>query len=92
MRLPEFGVKRSITTIMIFLGIVLLGVVSLYKLSVDMLPEIEPPAISTITVYPGSAAADVEDKVTRVIENALSTVDNLDTLDLMVTRVMRDMD
>jgi hydrophobe/amphiphile efflux-1 (HAE1) family protein len=80
MRLPEFGVKRPITTIMVFLGIVLLGVVSLYKLPVDMLPEIEPPAISTITVYPGAAAADVEDKVTRVIENALSTVDNLDTL------------
>ena len=80
MRLPEFGVKRSVTTIMIFLGIVLLGVVSLYKLSVDMLPEIEPPAISAITSYPGAAAADVEDKVTRIIENALATVDNLDTL------------
>jgi multidrug efflux pump subunit AcrB len=80
MRLPEFGVKRSVTTIMVFLGIVLLGVVSLYKLSVDMLPEIEPPAISALTAYPGAAAEDVEDKVTRIIENALATVDNLDTL------------
>jgi multidrug efflux pump subunit AcrB len=80
MRLPEFGVKRSITTIMIFLGVMLLGVVALIKLPVDMLPEIEPPAISAVTVYPGAAAADVEDKVTRIIENQLSIVDNLDTI------------
>ncbi|MBW2040248.1 MAG: efflux RND transporter permease subunit [Deltaproteobacteria bacterium] len=80
MRLPEFGVRRSITTIMVFLGIVLLGAVSLSKLPVDMLPDIEPPAISVITVYPGAAAADVEDKVTRSIENQLSIVDNLDTI------------
>jgi multidrug efflux pump subunit AcrB len=66
MRLPEFGVKRSVTTIMVFLGIVLLGVVSLYKLSVDMLPEIEPPAISALTAYPGAAAADVEDLQVRL--------------------------
>jgi len=80
MRLPEFGVKRSITTIMIFMGVMLLGAVALVKLPVDMLPEIEPPAISAITVYPGAAAADVEDKVTRIIENQLSIVDNLDTI------------
>ena len=80
MKLPEFGVKRSVTVVMLFLGIVLLGVVALFKLPVDMLPEIEPPAISVITVYPGAAAADVEDKVTRIVENQVSIVDNLDTI------------
>jgi multidrug efflux pump subunit AcrB len=78
MRLPEFGVKRSVTTAMVFLGIVLLGVVALFKLPVDMLPEIEPPAISVVTAYPGAAAADVEDKVTRHIEKLLSIINNLD--------------
>ena len=68
------------TTVMVFLAAVLLGVVSLTKLPVDMLPEIEPPAISVITVYPGATAADVEDKVTRHIENQLSIVNNLDTI------------
>jgi multidrug efflux pump subunit AcrB len=80
MRLPEFGVKRSVTTVMVFLGIVLLGVVALFKLPVDMLPEIEPPAISVVTAYPGAAAADVEDKVTRHIEQLLSIINNLDTI------------
>ncbi len=80
MRLPEFGVKRSVTTAMVFLGIVLLGVVALFKLPVDMLPEIEPPAISVVTAYPGAAAADVEDKVTRHIEKLLSIINNLDTI------------
>jgi len=69
-----------VTTVMVFLAAVLLGVVSLTKLPVDMLPEIEPPAISVITVYPGATAADVEDKVTRHIENQLSIVNNLDTI------------
>lgn len=80
MKLPEFGVRRPVTTMMIFLATVVLGLVSLSMLSVDLLPEIEPPAISVLTIYPGATASDVEDKVTRHIENQLSIVSNLDTI------------
>lgn len=80
MKLPEFGVRRPVTTMMVFLATVVLGLVSLRMLSVDLLPKIEPPAISVITVYPGATASDVEDKVTRHLENQLSIISNLDTI------------
>lgn len=80
MRLPEFGVKFPITNAMIFFAVLVLGLVSLSKLSVDLMPEIEPPVISVITVYEGASAEDVEAKVTEVIENDLSIVSNLDKI------------
>lgn len=80
MRLPEFGVKFPVTNIMIFLSVLVLGMVSLRKLPIDLMPEIEPPSISVITVYEGANAEDVEAKVTQVIENNLAIVSNLDKL------------
>lgn len=80
MRLPEFGVRFPVTNIMIFFAILVLGLVSLARLPIDLMPEIEPPNISVITVYEGASAEDVETKVTRVIENNLATVSNLDKL------------
>ncbi len=80
MRLPEFGVKLPVTNLMIFFAILILGAVSLSKLPIDLMPEIEPPSISVITVYEGAGAEDVEKKVTQVIENNLSTISNLDKI------------
>src|SRR3989338_683683 len=80
MKLPEFGVRFPVTNVMIFLCILVLGLVSLSKLPVDLMPEIEPPVISGITVYEGASAEDVESKVTEVVENNLAIVSNLDKL------------
>ena len=80
MKLPEFAVKRPNTVLMIFLGLFLFGTISLSKLGIDMLPEIEPPAISIIVPYPGASASDVESDVTKYLEDQLSTVNNLDKL------------
>jgi HAE1 family hydrophobic/amphiphilic exporter-1 len=65
---------------MIFFVVLILGAVSLSKLSVDLMPQIEPPNISVITVYEGAGAEDVETKVTEVIENNLATISNLDKI------------
>ncbi|MBW1732755.1 MAG: efflux RND transporter permease subunit [Deltaproteobacteria bacterium] len=83
MKLPEFAVKRPNTVLMIFLGLFLFGTISLSKLGIDMLdmlPEIEPPAISIIVPYPGASASDVESDVTKYLEDQLSAVNNLDKL------------
>ena len=80
MRLPQFGVKRPTTVTMLFLGIFVLGVMCLVRLPIDLMPEIEPPAISVITIYPGAGATDVETKVTKYIEDNLSIVNNLDEI------------
>ncbi|HRR35289.1 MAG TPA: efflux RND transporter permease subunit, partial [Kiritimatiellia bacterium] len=78
MRLPELGVKRPIFTLMVFIAILVMGLVSLVKLPVDLFPEVETPSVTVITQWPGASVEDVEGRVTRVIENQLSIVNNLD--------------
>jgi len=65
MHLPEFGVKFPITNIMIFFAVLVLGLVSLSKLSIDLMPEIEPPNISVITVYEGAGAEEWRQRLRR---------------------------
>ena len=77
MRLPEISVRRPITTIMLFVAIIIIGFVSFQRLPIDLLPEIEPPMISVLTQYPGASAQDVEINVTKKIESGLSSITNL---------------
>jgi len=81
MRLPEVAVRRPVTTAMVFAGIALLGTVAYFRINLDMLPDISPPAISVITTYPGASATDVESEVTKYLEDQLSTVPRLDRLE-----------
>lgn len=62
---------------MIFLAVVVLGIYSLVQIPVDLYPEMDPPYISVMTTYPGANAADIETNVSRIIEDALNSVDNL---------------
>jgi len=80
MKLPEFSVKQPVATLMIFCAVILIGAISLVKMSTDMFPEVEPPVITVITTWPGANASDVESEVTDVIENQINGVANLDTL------------
>jgi len=80
MNLPQFAVRRPYTVLMIFLAIFLIGVVSIFKLRIDLLPEIEPPVISVLVPYPGASASDIESDVVKYLEDKLSTVPNLDEL------------
>jgi HAE1 family hydrophobic/amphiphilic exporter-1 len=80
MRLPEFSVKQPVATLMLFLAIILIGGVSLSKLSIDMFPDMELPVVSILTSWPGASASDIETEVTQNIENQVTAVSNLDTL------------
>lgn len=80
MNLPEFGVKKPVTNLMIFLGVILLAVYSLSRIGIDMMPEIEPPVITVISAYPGASPEDVEIKVTEVLENQLATTPGLEKI------------
>ena len=80
MKLPEFSVKQPVATLMLFLAVIILGAFSLTRLPIDMLPDIEMPAVSILTFWPGASASDVETEVTTPIEDQASMVNNLDTL------------
>jgi len=80
MKLPDISVRRPTAVIMVFLAVLLLGVVAMFRLKVDLFPEIEPPAISILTLYRGANASDVEADVTKYIEDGLSGVSNLEDI------------
>ncbi|WP_419659837.1 MdtB1: multidrug resistance protein, AcrB/AcrD/AcrF family [Desulfosarcina variabilis str. Montpellier] len=80
MRLPEFSVKYPVAAMMLFLALGLIGAYSAVKLSVDMYPDMEPPVVSIITMWPGASASDVETEITEVIEDHVNSVNNLETL------------
>jgi len=81
MKLPEIAVRRPVTTIMAFAALVLLGVVAFFNLNLDMLPDIEPPGVTVVTIYPGASATDVESEVTKYLEDQLSTTPGLDRIE-----------
>lgn len=77
MSIYSSSVKRPVTTILIFVAMIVIGLYSLVQLPVDLYPEIELPFITVLTTFPGTSASDVETNVTRPIENALNSVSNL---------------
>ena len=77
MSLYESAVKKPVMTSLVFVAIVILGLFSLNKLPIDLLPNIETKTIMVMTTYQGASAADVETNVTRPLENSLNTVANL---------------
>ena len=80
MRISESGVKNPVTTLMVFVAILVLGFFSYTFLAVDMMPEIENPVVSVFTLWDGANTEDVETKITRVIESALGSVTDLDEI------------
>jgi len=78
--LPEFGVKKPVTNLMIFSVIIIIAFYGLSRLGVDMMPEIEPPAITVVSSYPGASPDDVEIKVTEPLENQLATTPGLEKI------------
>jgi len=77
MSIYSTSVKRPVTTILIFVALIVMGLYSLTQLPVDLYPEVELPFIGVVTAYPGASASDIETNVTRPVEDALNSVSNL---------------
>ncbi len=77
MSIYSSSVKKPVTTILIFVAAMVIGLYSLVQLPVDLYPEIELPFVAVYTTYPGASASDIESNVTRPIEDALNSVSNL---------------
>lgn len=80
MNLAEFGVKRPVTNLMIFCGIIIISLYSMSRLGVDQMPEIEPPSISVISSYPGASPEDTEIRVTEPLENQLASTPGVEKI------------
>ena len=77
MTLYEGAVKRPIMTSLCFVAIIVFGVFSFVKLPIDLMPDIETNTIMVMTYYNGASANDIENNVTRPLENTLNAVEHL---------------
>ncbi|MBQ0046426.1 MAG: efflux RND transporter permease subunit [Prevotellaceae bacterium] len=77
MSIYEGAVKRPIMTSLCFLAVIILGVFSLIKLPIDLYPDIDTNTIMVMTYYTGASAEDIENNVTRPLENTLNSVEHL---------------
>lgn len=80
MSMIKFAVKRPVTMIIMVSVLLILGFFTYSKLSVDLLPEMELPVAAVMTSYSGAGPEEVESGVTELLESALTTVSNVDTI------------
>jgi multidrug efflux pump len=80
MKLSEISIQRPVLAAMMNLALVLFGLVALTRLPVRELPDIDPPVVSVLTVYPGANAAVVETEVTEKLEEAINSIEGIKEL------------
>jgi len=80
MILPRISIQRPILASMMSLALVVFGIISLTRLPVRELPDIDPPIVSVTTIYPGANAAVIETEVTERIEEAVNNIEGIKTL------------
>ena len=74
MKISAFSVHRPVFTVMVVLIVIILGAVSLSRLPIDLMPDITYPVLSISTGYEGAGPQEIEELVTRPIEEAMGAV------------------
>src|SRR3989442_9681221 len=80
MTLPRISIQRPVLAAMMSLALVLFGLIGLTRLPVRELPDIDPPIVSVVTVYPGANAQVVETEVTERLEEVINNIEGIKTL------------
>jgi HAE1 family hydrophobic/amphiphilic exporter-1 len=80
MNITELAVKRPSLVVVVFSILTLLGLFSYSSLTYELLPKINSPVISVTTIYPGASPAEVENSVTKKIENEVASIENVDKI------------
>ena len=71
------AVKRPVMTTLCFVAVIIMGLFSLAKLPIDLYPDIDTNSLMVITMYPGASAEDIEQNLTKPLENSLNSVEHL---------------
>ncbi len=77
MKITEVSIKRPTLVVVVFTVLTLLGLLSYFSLNYELLPKFSPSVVSVSTVYPGASPSEVENTVTKEIENAVSSMENI---------------
>ena len=73
MKITDLSVKRPVTVVVVCLALAVLGVFSLGRLAIDLIPDISFPVILIYTSYPGVSPEEVEENLTKTIETAATS-------------------
>ena len=77
MKIVEFSIRRPVTVTMTFVAIAVFGVVAYERLAVNLLPEISYPTLTIRTRYEGAAPGEMENLISKPVENAVGVVNNV---------------
>ncbi len=80
MRLSHFSVDRPVTITMLLIAVVVLGAVSFSGISLDLMPELNLPIAIVTTSYPGASPQEIENIVTKPLENSLATTSDVENI------------
>lgn len=80
MKITELSIKRPIYVIVLFLLLTVLGYLSYISLSAELMPKFSPPVLNVQIIYPGASPGEVENSLTRKVEDALSGMEGIDQL------------
>ncbi|MGB9721643.1 MAG: efflux RND transporter permease subunit [bacterium] len=80
MRITEVSVKRPFAVSMVFLGLFVFGIISIYKMSIELFPNITLPMMAVMTTYPGAGPQEIESQISKPLEKELATLNNLDKI------------
>lgn len=78
--LPKLSVKKPMTIFVAVIAVIVLGIVSVFKMTPDLLPNMDFPYAIILTTYPGQTPETVESVVTKPLEQSLSTIDGVKTI------------
>lgn len=81
MKLSDLSIKRPVLAVVMSLLLIVLGAMSYMRLTLRELPAIDPPIVSVQVDYPGASASVVETRITQTLEDALSGIEGINTID-----------
>ena len=80
MNIAELSIKRPTLIVVIFAILTFLGVISFFSLNYELLPKYSEPVLVVVTSYPGASPSEVENSVTKKIEDAVSSLQDIDNI------------
>ena len=80
MKVSHYAVKHPVVIAMILIALVAFGIYCLFGLSLEFIPDMSLPEVEIITIYPGASAEDVENDVTKIIEDEMVTLPNFKSM------------
>ncbi len=80
MNIPKLSINNPVLITMVMVALVVVGLLSFTRLPVDLIPNVQIPVVAISTVYPGASADDVQNSITKPIEEAVSSLNGVDTV------------